>query len=221
MLENALSANADLVTPGIVAGATTTVKTDPTDPLWDTTPVTYRPGELLLIKETGWASLDDKVHMITAVNAVSGDVTIATNTSAETDPLAAFGDMVINAFTWDEVCLSEFTPNPGSPGEIDVTTMCDVERVNLPGLPTPGTANFTGMFDLEDDGMNAMIAAQADGETRYFVGVSRRGQMAVFHGVVSAFAPGTMTVESALTYTGNFTLDQSPYYMINPVLAAA
>lgn len=222
MLEKAKKTKVELraTPPAITAGASTIIESDPTDPGWSTDPVTYRVGELLYVSGTGWASLDDQVHMITAANSTTGEITIATDTSAETAPLAATADINVQAFEWDHVCLSEFTPNPGAPGEIDVTTMCDTERRNLPGLPTPGTASFTGMFDLEDTGMAALIAAQKDALDRYFVGTSRRGQMAVFHGVVSSFAPGPMTVEAALTFVGTLTLDESPYYMVNPALVS-
>lgn len=216
MLELTKRTASVLEAPGITKGTTTLVTLDATDPGTVATPAHYVVGEFLYIDGTGWPSLDGKAHLISAYDGTADTVTLAVDTSAETGTLPTLTEVTVQSMTWEHVCLSEFTPSPGTPGEIDVTTMCDTERKNLPGLATPGTASFTGMFDLDDDGMNAMIAANAAADARYFVGVSRLGQMAVFHGVVSSFAPGPMTVEAALTYTGSFTLDESPYYMKMP-----
>lgn len=224
MLERAKAAKALPPATGdmVTKGATTTLNLDPADPGFTAVngvaPISA--GQMIFVDGTGWASLDGMLHMITAAVSATGVVTLATDSSAETAVLADEADIVIQTLVWDHVCLSEFTPNTGAPGEVDVTTMCDTERRTLPGLSSPGTASFTGMFDLTDTGMQALIDAQKDATKRYFVGVSRRGQTAVFHGTVSAFAPGSMTVEAALTYTGSFTLDESPYYFINEELAA-
>jgi len=217
-LQNVAHDPAVLDTPGVTAGTTTLITLDAADPGVVAVPPWYVVGEVLFIDGTGWPSLDGKAHMITAFTpGATPTVTVATDTSAETAPLPGdLTDITVTTFTWTHVCLSEFTPNPGTPGEIDATTMCDTERKNLPGLPTPGTASFTGMFDLDDAGMNALIAAQKDAVARYLVGYTRQGQSAVFHGVVSSFSIGSLTVEAAVTFTGTFTLDESPYYMKRP-----
>ena len=147
---------------------------------------------MIYVDNTGWASLDGKLHMIKSVNSVSGTITIETDTSAEVTALPTpITAIIVHAIEWQEVCFSEFTPNPGTPGEIDTTTMCDTERRNLPGLATPGTANFTGMFDLDDEGMLAVIAAKDAATARFMVGTTRLGQAAVFHGIVSSASIGS------------------------------
>lgn len=208
-----LPASGTVVTPG----TTTVLTVDDTSPGLTGTPPDYAPGQMLYIDGTGLPQLDGLLHMITAMVPATGSITISTDTTGAAAVVSAPG-IVFQAVEWDHVCLSEFTPNTGAPGEVDVTTMCDTERRTLPGLSSPGTASFSGMFDLEDTGMQALITAQRDALPRYFVGISRRGQCAVFHGVVSAFAPGSMSVEAALTYTGSFSLDEPPYYFINPTL---
>lgn len=212
-LELAARANATVETPGVTAAADAVITIDTADPGWSATPDWYRTGEMIYIDGTGWASLDGKLHMIKSTVPASGTITIETDTSAEVSALPAFSEIIVHAIEWQEVCFSEFTPNPGTPGEIDTTTMCDTERRNLPGLATPGTANFTGMFDLDDDGMLAVIAAKDAATARYMVGTTRLGQAAVFHGIVSSASIGALTVETAVTFTGTFTLDESPYYM--------
>lgn len=191
------------------APATTVIHLDVTTP-----PATApKKDDMVIVTGTGWPSVDGKPLRVTAFDATSGDLTVAVDTFAEAAALpTTLTDIKAQALTFDHVCFSEFTPNPGTPGEVDATTMCDDARVTLPGLPTPGTASFTGMFDLDDKGMLAVQAAEADALPRWLIARTRKGQMAVFHGVVSAFSIGGLGVEQAVTYTGNFTLDRRPTY---------
>ena len=203
-----------LETPGITKGATTVLNVSNTDPGWAGGWLVA--GQLIYLSATGVADLDGKLHMISASSVGSETVTLSTDSSGMSGTVAAFGTINAQAINWQECPLSEFSPTPGQPGEIDVTTMSDTERKNVPGLSSPGTASFGGMFDLEDDGMVALDAAYKDATDRYFVGRTRSGQVAVFHGVVSAFSIGQLSVEAAMPFTGSFTLDESPYYFMEP-----
>ena len=201
-----------LVAPGITKGPTTQIHVDPTD----VTAVAdgFAVNGYIKISGTGWKTLDNRLHIITAWDSGTDVITIATDTSAETAALPALltDIKVVHNNLWTHVCLSEFTPSPGTPAEIDATTMCDVERVNLPGLPSAGTANFTGMFDLDDAGMLALREAYDSGDERWFVATTRKGQVAMFYGVISSFTMGALTVEAAVTFTGTMTLKQAPSY---------
>lgn len=202
-----------LDTPGLTAGTTTLITLDAADPGIVAVPPSYVVNGYLTINGSGWATLDGKLHIITAVDTVGATVTIATDTSGETADLPAdLTDILVGTSQWTHVCLSEFTTNPTTPGEIDATTMCDTERVNLPGLPSAGTAGFTGMFDLDDAGMLALEAASIDGVERYMIAKTRKGQVAIFYGVVSSFIMGSLAVEQAVTFTGTFTLKSKPTY---------
>lgn len=200
----------ELEAPGISAASNAVITIDADDPAWDVLPAVLVVGGLIGIDGTGWKSLDGKVHRITAVTA-GVSVTIATSTAGET-ALAALPDITAQILAWDHVCLQEFTPNVGAPGEVDATTMCDLERVNLPGLSSPGTASLTGVFNLDDTGMIAMKAAQADAVPRFLIAETRQGQRGIFHGVVSMFSMGALTVEGLVTYVGSFTMDRSATY---------
>jgi hypothetical protein len=190
------------------APATTVIHTDPAK----APAILPKAGDFISVTGTGWQSLDGKLVRVTAFDGTSGDLKISADTFKETTtPVLA--DIHVSQFSWAHVCLSEFSSNAGAPGEVDATTMCDTTRVTLPGLPTPGTANFTGMFDLDDAGMLALQTAYEDGADRWFYATTRRGQMAIFHGIVSAFTLGSLAVEGAVTFTGSFTLDRTPTYM--------
>lgn len=211
-LSGPVTATAVLDDPGITKGATTLITFDAADP--GMVADLYQVNGYLQIDGTGWPSLDGKLHVISAVDDVAHTVTIATDTSAETALLPAdIADITVTyAEDWTHVCLSEFTPNPATPSEIDATTMCDTERVNLPGLPGAGTATFAGMFDLDDPGMLALQAAQQDAKERWLVAKTRGGQLAMFYGVVSSFTMGNLAVEQAVPFSGTMTLKRSPTY---------
>jgi hypothetical protein len=197
----------------ITNGATTIITMDALDAGMAATPIAYAKNGYLWIDGTGWESLDGKLHVISAADGTARTVTISTDTSAETAPLpASLTGVTVKYTTWTDVCLSEFTPNPATPSEIDATTMCDTERVNLPGLPGAGTASFTGMFDLDDPGMIALRDAQADAVERWLVAKTRGGQLAMFFGVVSSFTMGALGIEQAIPFTGTMTLKKSPTY---------
>mgnify|MGYP005613696699 FL=1 len=211
MLENPAShMTLTIEAPGISAAANAVITIDVADPAWAAVPAVLVVGGMISIDGTGWDSLDGKAHRITAVSA-DVSVTIATSTATETG-LADLADITVKILAFDHVCLSEFTPNVGAPGEVDATTMCDLERVNLPGLSSPGTASITGMFNLDDEGMLAMLAAQADALPRFLMAETRQGQRGIFHGVVSMFAMGGLAVEGMVTYVGSFTMDRSATY---------
>jgi hypothetical protein len=200
------------ITKSATAGAVTTVLLDSAS----APTVAPAKGDFVYIAGSGWATLDNKLHIVSAYDATGHTLSINTDTFAEAGTLGTVGDIKVSPVAFDHACLSEFSTNPGSPGEVDATTMCDEERVNLPGLSSPGTASFTGMFDMDDAGMNAFIAAESDGKPRWLVAKTRRGQMAAFHGVVSAFSMGALGVEQAVTFTGSFTLDRAPIYLRLP-----
>lgn len=197
----------------ITKGTTTVITMDALDAGMVASPIDYAKNGYLWIDGTGWETLDGKLHVISAADDTAKTVTISTDTSAETATLPV--DLVgvtVKRTTWTDVCLSEFTPNPATPSEIDATTMCDTERVNLPGLPGAGTASFTGMFDLDDAGMLALRDAQADAVERWLVAKTRGGQLAMFFGVVSSFTMGSLGIEQAVPFTGTMTLKKSPTY---------
>jgi hypothetical protein len=195
------------ITKSAAVGGNTSISLDITPP-----PATLpKANDLIYITGTGWKSLDGKMHRV--VSYAAGALVIATDTFAEASVPVPANVKIDLPTTWTHVCFVDFTPNPGQPAEIDATTMCDDAKVVLPGLPVPGTASFTGRFDLDDAGMQAMIAAEEDGLPRFLVAMTRRGQVGVWHGVVSSFSMAALAVEGIVDYTGTVTLDRKASYL--------
>jgi hypothetical protein len=169
---------------------------------------TLEKGDWVVISGTGMRSLDRKgAHRVSEASGTS--FTVDTDTTGETPAT----DGEFRKITVQEVCFAEFGVDAGTPGEIDVTTMCDLERRNVPGLSNPGAATFGGPLDLTDIGIKRLLEAFRDGSPRNLVWVTRGGQTGVLYGTVSAFAGAPQGVDQAVTFNGSFQIQESPHYL--------
>lgn len=167
-------------------------------------------GDFVVIAGTGMKSLDRMTaHRVSAVTATTA-FTIDTDTSAEA---AAGTTGTFREVGMIETCFAEFGNEATTPGEIDVTTMCDLERRNVPGLSSPGSATFGGPLDLTDAGQKELIEAQKDALTRNLIWITRGGQTGIMAGVVSSFAAAPQGVEQAVTFNGSFQIKEAPVYL--------
>jgi hypothetical protein len=189
------------VTKSATAGANTSI----------TSTAVVKKGDFIAIAGTGWSSLDRKTAHRVATAPVAGVFQINTDTFAETTAAPATGTVTILAT--QEVCLAEFGVDAGTPGEVDVTTMCDLERRNVAGLSSPGTASFGGPLDLADAGQVKLLAAFNDGLPRNLIWLTRGGQTGILYGVVSAFSGGPQGVEAAVSFAGSFQIQAAPIYL--------
>lgn len=165
-------------------------------------------GSWVVVAGSGLKSLDrPSPHRVVSVSASAVVLDIDTTTETGTGTAGT-----IAALTMQEVCLTEFTPSAPEPGEVDVTTMCDTERRTVAGLSSPGSISFGGPFDMDEDGMLALIAAQKDGKARAFTWETRGGQAASMFGQVASFVGAPQGVEQAVTYSGTFQVQNGPFY---------
>lgn len=167
-------------------------------------------GDFVVIAGTDMASLDTlTAHRVSAVTSTTA-FTVDTDTSNDTAAATAGTFRKVGLV---EVCFAEFGNEASTPGEIDVTTMCDTERRNVPGLSSPGSATFGGPLDLSNAGQQALIAAQKDAKTRNLIWVTRGGQTGIMSGVVSAFSAAPTGIEQAVTFNGSFQIKEAPVYL--------
>lgn len=169
---------------------------------------TYKVGDFVIISGSGSKKLDRMTpHRISAVG--TGDITLDTDTTGETLTATL---KVLEVHTV-EVCFAEFGNEPGTPGEVDVTTMCDLERRNVAGLSSPGSATFSGPLDLSNAGQQELIKAQQDGKDRALIWVTRGGQTGMMTGTLSSFSAAPPGVEQAVTFNGTFQIKEAPVYL--------
>jgi len=171
---------------------------------------TLAKGDFVVIAGTGLSSLDRMTaHRVSVATASS--FTVDTDTTNDTGAAATGG--TFREVNLIETCFAEFGNEASTPGEIDVTTMCDTERRNVPGLSSPGSATFGGPLDLGDAGQKALIAAQKDAKTRNLIWVTRGGQTGIMAGVVSSFSAAPGGVEQAVSFNGAFQIKEAPVYL--------
>lgn len=184
----------------VVAGATTEI----------TATHALAKGDFVVITGTGWRSMDRMTaHRVIEVTGTTA-FEIDTDTDDETTTATAG---TFRKLTLVETCFAEFGNEASAPGEIDVTTMCDLERRNVAGLSSPGSATFGGPLDLSDPGQKELIAAQKDGLTRNMIWITRNGQTGIMAGTVSSFAAAPSGVEQAVTFNGSFQIKEAPVYL--------
>ena len=165
-------------------------------------------GDFVRISGTGMKSLDRMTsHRVSTASGTS--FTVDTDSTGDTP--ATDGEFVKVAAT--EVCFAEFGVEAATPGEVDVTTMCDTERRNVPGLSSPGSATFGGPLDLTDAGQKEIMEAQRDASTRNLIWITRGGQTGIMAGVVSSFSAAPGGVEQAVSFNGSFQIKEAPVYL--------
>jgi hypothetical protein len=166
-------------------------------------------GDFVVITGTNLRSLDRlTAHRVSVVSGTS--FTVDTDTSGDT---GTFTPGTFRKITLIEACFAEFGNEASTPGEIDVTTMCDLERRNVAGLSSPGTATFGGPLDLSNPGQQQIIRANNDGLNRNLIWITRGGQTGIMAGTVSSFAAAPSGVEQAVTYNGSFQIKEAPVYL--------
>lgn len=195
-----LPASAAVDVTALTAGATTLV----------TTALTAAIGDFIVLRNTGSKILDRlTMHRVSATGV--GTLTIDTDTTGETFDITASTEAYKVGV--QEVCFSEFGLDTPAPTEVDVTTMCDTERKNVPGLANTGSANFGGPLDLSDAGQKLLITAYKDALARNMAWVTRGGQTGLMYGVVSSFTAAPQGVEQAVTFSGTFQVQESAVYL--------
>lgn len=146
-------------------------------------------GTVVVPRNTGWASLDDrpfKVSLVAAqvITLEDSDTTsevAAINTGAG-DPSA-----VIETPAWLELCRSTFNLNAPAGATIDVTTLCDDAHRTVPGLPALGTWTAAGFYDMNDAAMFAARDAYRSGDDVLIDVRFRDGGGVAFAGTVNTF----------------------------------
>lgn len=127
---------------------------------------TAAPGDAVFITGTGWSTLDNRMHGITAATGTT--ITITADTSTEVASLASGAlASIYSADDWTESCLQGVDLDSGTADTIAVGTFCDA-GASLAGAIPNGTLNITGFVDPNDPGYVALGEASADGLPRNF-----------------------------------------------------
>ena len=148
------------------------------------TPGALVEGDVVAVKTTGVASLDDKMFAAGAPSGATVGETfslVGTDTTAEAGTTAAFDgtggtDEVafMPAASMTKICLREMEIGQATTSEVDASDFCN--EATLPGPSTPGPVTFTGYVDTTSDAYIELKAAADDGIERVikFVGPNKQ-----------------------------------------------
>lgn len=194
---------------GLTAGTTTTLTATVTD---------LKAGDFIRLKgdavdrDVLGRLTGHRVQKVTAGAQPTDPSTIVldVNTTGMTLPTAG---VTMEMPEYTEILVAEFGLDAPSPNEVDVTTMRDLERHNVPGLANTGSATIGGPMDLSDKGTQLLIAAYGDGKPRSLVWITRGGQTGLIYGVVASFTGGPQGVEQAVQFSGTFQVQERPIYL--------
>lgn len=144
-------------------------------------------GDIVVPSGTGFASIDDMPFRVSAVAAL--DITLEDSDTTDEAGTADAGDL--DEYNLIELCVANFNANQPAGATLDVTTMCDVARKTLTGLPGQGTWTANGFWNVSDAAQLAARDAYRSQELQVFRAIFRDNSGIVFRGTMGQNDIGT------------------------------
>lgn len=146
--------------------------------------MTIEVGDVVVPKNSGWASLDGRPFKVAAASATS----ITLEDSDTVSEVNVFGaGATLESPSLVELCRSTFTVNNPAGATIDVTTLCDEAHKIVSGLPAIGTWQANGFYDYNDAAMLAARDYYRSGEIVTIVATFRDKSGIAFNANVNLF----------------------------------
>lgn len=166
-----------------IAGATKAAPTVMT--LGAVPPADIAVGKIVIVKGSGWRSVEGRpiqVEALTGMQVTLGD----TDTTDEAAAFPAIGASMASA-DFHEACMATLTFTSPAGAVIDVTTLCDMARKTINGLPGIATWNATGFWDSGDAVQKTLRALYRSGQNVAFQCLFIDGSGLAFLGSVNTF----------------------------------
>lgn len=167
------------------AGIMSATKASPCVVTFDTAiPVGAVVGSVIIPRNTGWKSLDDKPFKVSNISTLA--VTLAKSDTTDEIPDLS-GDATGDLAEFTEFCMATltFTSPPGN--DIDVTTLCDDEREVVAGMPAAATWAATGFWDSADPVQDVLDSLQDSGAKTAYQAIFRDGSGLLFLATTTSF----------------------------------
>lgn len=168
-------------------------------------------GDIVVPKATGFKSIDDFPFRVAAVS--TNDITLEDSDTTDEAGTANAGDL--DEYTLVELCVANFTTDQPAGTTLDVTTMCDVARRTLSGLPGQGTWTANGFHDGSDASQQIAREAYRSGDDQVFRLIFRDGSGVLFAGVlnqlnIGAAVDAPVTIALGGTINGRVQFQDTP-----------
>jgi len=178
-------------------------------------------GDMITPKDTGWPELDGKTFLVANLVADTTFELQGSDTAAQSAPLvlvagplpAVTFDVLDEAFSLEQLCLSTIGINSETASPVSVGTFCD-PTATVPGIEAgAGTLDLGFFLDKDSKGYAALLAAEADGNPRSFkIDFPENGSL-VMTGTVSGLNFTDMPLEGAISLVANVTLASKPVHI--------
>ena len=171
--------------------------------------VSPKVGEVVKFKDVGFASINNKSFVVTAVTAAGfsiGNVILGDGTLSATPAIEHYADEEM-----DCICLSEFTISTAAPAVIDTSTYCGSSSIPSAKVEA-GTAAAVGYVDTNDSGYLAILEAIETGK-EYILRVTLGDNGYLVMPVVLSGMSYTLPLDGAQQYSFQFTFGASPKHV--------
>lgn len=173
-------------------------------------------GAIVVPNNTGWRSIEDRPLPITATAA--GSITLGdSDTTDEAADFGAEGEVALASFL--EVCMATLTFTSPAGAVIDTTTLCDVARQTVAGLPGVSTWQATGFWDASDAVQSALRALYRAGNNVVMKAIFRDGSGVAFVGGVNNFDIRAGIDQAVQITVGGNVSGQMTFIDADPALA--
>lgn len=149
----------------------------------------FSAGDYVVMTVTGMTELDSRVVRVLSVSTtVSFVIEGATGVSLDTTNFGTFSSGTCKKVTFG-TSLATVTGLSSSGGEadmIDVTTLADKVKRSIPGIPSGMEMTFENIWDVTDNALVALKAANDAQATRAFLITFSGGAKLCLNGYISA-----------------------------------
>lgn len=143
----------------------------------------YSDGDYVVLDVTGMHQVDDRVFRVD--NAAADAFDLEGENTTDYEDFSAGSAYKLTLGTTLAV-LTSLSASGGGASFIDVTTIHDSVRKQIPGIAEAATYSFEAIWDMSDTGLLALKAASDAKAQKAFKFTFASGQIMVFLGYVSA-----------------------------------
>jgi len=178
-------------------------------------------GDIITPLATGWPELDGKTFIVANLVADTSFELQGSDTTGQAAPLvlaagplpAVTFDVLDEAFSLEQLCLSSIGINPETASPVSVGTFCD-PTATVPGIEAgAGTLDLGFFLDKDSVGYAALLKAEADGNVHTFkIDFPNNGSL-IMRGTVSGLNFTDIPMEGAVSLVANVTLASKPVHI--------
>lgn len=169
----------------------------------------YSDGDLVVLDVTGMYQVDDRIFRVD--NAATDAFDIEGETTTNYDTFSAGSAYKLTMGTTLGV-LTSLSASGGGASFVDVTTIHDSVKKQIPGLPEAASYQFEALWDVSDAGLVALKTASDDQSQKAFKFTFANGQIMLFLGYVSASLLPTGSSQDLVKTSVTITMFGTPTY---------